>query len=60
MKRFIDIEAEMQSHSSALDDIHEKLSKGETIVRYLLCISLNSLMLFPYSVMLYPVIMLAS
>ncbi|KAK0464677.1 zinc-finger of the MIZ type in Nse subunit-domain-containing protein [Desarmillaria tabescens] len=31
VKGFIDIEAEMQFHSGALDDIHEKLSKGETI-----------------------------
>ncbi|KAK0201648.1 zinc-finger of the MIZ type in Nse subunit-domain-containing protein [Desarmillaria ectypa] len=31
VKGFIDIEAEMQFYSRALDDIHEKLSKGEII-----------------------------
>ncbi|KAG7443100.1 uncharacterized protein BT62DRAFT_1035462 [Guyanagaster necrorhizus] len=31
VKGFIDIEAEMRFHSSVLDEIHEKLSKKETI-----------------------------
>jgi hypothetical protein len=33
MKDLIDIEAEMQAHEKAVDDIHQKVARGEPIVR---------------------------